>query len=434
MRILASEVAAATGGTLRGPDTAIHGASFDSRTLQPGQLFVPLVATRDGHDFITAAAQRGAVATLADRDIDAPIAVVRVDDTATALLDLAGWARGRLDANVVGITGSVGKTSTKDLVRAAVGAVRRVVANERSFNNEQGLPVTVLGAPDDTEVLVLEMGMRGFGEIARLCEIGRPHVGVVTAVAASHTEMVGGLDGVARAKAELVHALPPSGVAILNADDERVASMRACTTARVITYGRATGADVRIDALELDAHARPRFTLRTPWCDVDVALAVSGAHMAANAAAAVAVAGAVGVDVTAAAEALAHASVSAMRMEVLRAASGGIVINDAYNANPSSMAAALASLAAVDAGRRVAVLGAMAELDAPADAHREVAALVRSLGIELVAVGTDLYGVDPVAPDAAAAAVGPVGEGTAVLVKASRAYALERVATALIAS
>src|SRR5688500_7015083 len=169
MRIRASDVAAATGGTLNGADVDVDGASFDSRSLRPGELFVPLVAERDGHDFVPAAAERGAAATLASRPVDTPIPVIEVADTAAALMVLATWARGRLDATVVGITRSGGKTSMKALVRAAVAAGGRVTANERSFNNEQGLPVTILGAPAVTEVLVLEMGMRALGEFTRLC-------------------------------------------------------------------------------------------------------------------------------------------------------------------------------------------------------------------------------------------------------------------------
>jgi UDP-N-acetylmuramoyl-tripeptide--D-alanyl-D-alanine ligase len=202
----------------------------------------------------------------------------------------------------------------------------------------------------------------------------------------------------------------------------------------VLTYGRSSGADVRIEDLVLDDLARARATLRTPWGAVDIVLAVPGAHMAANAAAAVAVAGALGVDLHDAAAALATAPLSAMRMQVLPAASGGLVINDAYNANPTSMTAALTSLAAVSARRRVAVLGAMAELDQPAAAHREVAAVAARLGIELVAVGTTDYGVAPVDDAAVTRAVGPLEAGVAVLVKASRAAGLERLVAALIAS
>ena len=213
MRIRASEAAAATGGRLVGPDVEITGAAFDSRSLRPGDLFVPIVAARDGHDFVADAIAAGAAAYLTSRPAlatpqSSTVAAIEVADTGDALMALAGWARTRLPGTVVGITGSVGKTSTKDLVAAAVAADRRVAANERSFNNEQGLPVTIIGAAEDTEVVVLEMGMRGLGEIARLCAVARPDIGVVTGVAAAHTERVGGLAGVARAKGELVDALP----------------------------------------------------------------------------------------------------------------------------------------------------------------------------------------------------------------------------------
>ncbi|MET0457770.1 MAG: UDP-N-acetylmuramoyl-tripeptide--D-alanyl-D-alanine ligase [Ilumatobacteraceae bacterium] len=433
MRIRASQAAEVIGGTLVGADVEWDGASFDTRSLRPGQLFVPLVAERDGHDFMDAAVAAGAAVTLWSRPSDTVPALpaIVVPDTAAALMDLAAWAGTRLAARVVGITGSVGKTSTKDLVRAAVAAGARVAANERSFNNEQGLPVTILGAPDDTDVLVLEMGMRGFGEIRRLCDVARPDIGVVTAVAPSHTERVGGIDGVARAKAELVEALPDHGTAVLNADDQRVRAMAGLTAARVLTFGQSADADVRITDLTLDALARPRFTVHTPWGTAVVELPMSGAHMAGNAAAALAVAGVVGVGLDPAVAALAHAELSAMRMQVDRAAAGGLVINDAYNANPTSMAAALEALAAVDAERRIAVLGMMAELDDPAPAHRAIAARAAELGLRLVAVGTDRYGVEPVDAADVAAVIGPVGPGTAVLVKASRAIGLDRLAAAL---
>ena len=204
---MASQIAAAVDGALHGPDVAVEGASFDSRSVTAGELFVPIVAERDGHDFIDGAISRGAVAYLTERDPQGGTAI-RVDDTARSLMSLAAWARRQLDIPVVGVTGSVGKTSTKDFIAASLGATRLLAANPRSFNNEQGLPVTILGAPDGVEALVVEMGMRGFGEIVRLCEVARPTIGVVTRVAASHTERVGGIDGVARAKRELVEQLP----------------------------------------------------------------------------------------------------------------------------------------------------------------------------------------------------------------------------------
>ncbi len=425
MRIRASEAAAGIGGRLIGPDVEFDGASFDSRTTIPGQLFVPIVAERNGHEFVGTARDRGAAVHLTSepdafrRDGTA----IEVADTAQALLALAAWARRRLDSTVVGITGSVGKTSTKDLMGAACGAGRRTTANERSFNNEQGLPVTILNAPDDTEVLILEMGMRGFGHISHLCEIARPDIGVVTVVGHAHTELVGGIEGVARAKGELVEALPPSGTAVLNADDERVAAMRSRTGAGVITFG-STG-DVRVSGVELDALARARFRIDTPWGSGTTRLAVPGAHMVTNAAAAIAVAGVVGVDLETTLDALTTARVSGMRMEVSTAPSGATIVNDAYNANPTSMLAALAALAAMDADRRVAVLGLMGEIEDPEPAHRAIADRVAELGLELIVVGTDLYGVEQSADPLAA--VGPLGSGDVVLVKASRSAGLERI-------
>ena len=430
MRILASDAAAAVGGRLIGPDVEFDGASFDSRSTRPGELFVPIVADRDGHEFIGEARAAGAVANLTsepgrdDRDGTA----IEVADTSVALMTLARWARRRSSARVVGVTGSVGKTSTKDFIAAACASTRRTTANVRSFNNEQGLPVTILNAPDDTEVLVLEMGMRGFGEITRLCEVARPDIGVVTTVGHSHTERVGGIDGVAVAKRELVEALPVSGTAVLNADDERVMAMAAHTGAGTITYGL-TG-DVRVIDLVLDGLARPRFTIATPWGSTPVELAMSGAHMAVNAAGAIAAAGSLGVPLEAAVAGVSTATVSAMRMQVTTLPSGATIINDAYNANPTSMAAALDALIAMQATRRIAVLGLMAELDDPASAHREIASSVADAGIELIAVGTDRYGVEPSADPIAT--LGELGPGDVVLVKASRSAGLDRLADELI--
>ena len=426
-------MAEATGGALVGPDVELDGASFDSRSLGAGQLFVPIVADRNGHEFIDVALRAGAAAYLTSEPVRAgrSASAIVVPDTAAALMALAGWARRRLDIPVVGVTGSVGKTSTKDFIAATLGATRSVTANERSFNNEQGLPVTILGAPDGVQALVVEMGMRGFGEIVRLCDVAAPTIGVVTAVAASHTERVGGIDGVARAKRELVESLPADGVAILNAGDERVAAMAGHTDARVITYGLdGTTADVLVRDLVLDHLARPRFRIDTPWGSGQVVLAASGAHMAANAAAALAVVGVVEGRIDAAIEALASATVSGMRMEVATAPSGAVIVNDAYNANPDSMRAALEAVVEMRAGRRIAVLGVMAELDDPVAGHRRVIDDARRLGIDVVAVGTDLYGIDPV--DDPVDALGALGDGDVVLVKASRVGGLERVAERLL--
>lgn len=429
MRFWAHEVAAATGGRLHGPDVPIDGVSFDSRSIASGQLFVPIVAERDGHDFVDAALDRGAAAYLTARPPGRGTAI-EVPDTLRALMSLAASMRARLDGPVVGITGSVGKTSTKDLARAAIGASRRVWANEKSFNNEQGLPTTLLGTPVDTDVVVLEMGMRGFGEIRALCDIARPAIGVVTRVAEAHSDRVGGIEGVARAKAELVVALPPSGVAVLNADDERVARMRVMTSGRVITFGMSPASDVCIERLDVDDRARAHFTARTPWGSFEVALGVSGRHMAMNAAAALAVCGLVGADLAAAAAALGGVELSAMRMQVHRTSTGATVLDDSYNANPTSMRAAIDALVDLPASRRLAVLGVMAEISDAEAEHRAILEYAIERGVTVMAVGTPLYGVEPVADPLLA--LGSLAGGDAVLVKGSRIAGLDRVAAALV--
>ena len=432
MRFSARVVAAATGGRLVGPDVEIDGVSFDSRSILPGQLFVPIAGHRDGHEFISGALERGAAAYLSSRP-SAGGTAIEVPDTLRALMALAAAQRGTFDGPVIGVTGSVGKTSTKDLASAALAASRRTWANERSFNNEQGLPTTVLNMPPDTEVLMLEMGMRGFGQIAELCTIARPSIGVVTRVAEAHSDLVGGIDGVARAKAELVEALPTSGVAILNADDHRVRAMRGRTGADVLLFGEAADADVRVTNVVLDDLARPSCTMVTPWGAVRVSLAVSGRHMAVNAAAALACVGAVGGDVHAGAAALSNVVLTAMRMDVRRTASGAVVLNDSYNANPTSMRAAIDALVDLAATRRVAVLGLMAEISDPADEHRALTNYAVRRGVDVIAYGTDLYGIEPVADVAAAvAALGSLAGGDAVLVKGSRVVGLEHVAAALL--
>jgi UDP-N-acetylmuramoyl-tripeptide--D-alanyl-D-alanine ligase len=430
MKMLASEAAQGIGGRLLGPDVEFDGASFDTRSTEPGQLFVPIVAERNGHEFIGQAYAAGAALHLTSEadEFRTDHTSIEVADTARALMDLAAFAQQRSEARVVGVTGSVGKTSTKDLIKAACAAQLRTTANERSFNNEQGLPVTILNAPDDTEALIVEMGMRGFGQITSLCEVARPEIGVVTTVGYSHTEFVGGIDGVAKAKREIVEALPKSGTAVLNADDDRVAAMARYTGASVLTFG--TTGEVRISELSLDELARPRFTLDTPWGKTTMQLSVSGAHMAMNAAAAVAVAGSLGVGLDPAVEALGDAAVSGMRMEITRLPSGAVIINDTYNANPTSMAAALDAIVAMSATRRFAVLGLMGELDDPGGGHREVAQRAEALGVDLITTGTDLYGVRPAVDPIVA--LGELGEGDVVLVKASRSAGLERIVAELI--
>jgi UDP-N-acetylmuramoyl-tripeptide--D-alanyl-D-alanine ligase len=438
MRFRASDVAAAAGGHLHGPDVDIDGATNDSRALAGGELFVPLRDARDGHDFIDAALAAGAAAYLTARSPQGGTAVV-VDDPADALAALGRAARARLPERVVGITGSVGKTSTKDLAAAVLGRRFATHASVRSFNNEYGVPLTLANAPDGTEAAVVEMGARGQGHIALLCSLATPTIGVVTTVEAVHTELFGGLDDVARAKGELVEALPRSGTAVLNAANPRVAAMAGRAAADVVTFSAdpAVGADVVATGVRLDDDLRARFTLRSPWGPIDVHLGVRGHHQVGNALAAAAVGLVTGVDPSDVADGLRAAALSPWRMELATAPDGTVVLNDAYNAGPASMAAALRSLAQLAAERRVAVLGTMAELgERSAEAHAEVAALAGELGLELIAVAAPDYGPGarhvPDREAALAVLAGARGAGTAVLVKASRVAGLERVAAALL--
>jgi len=326
VRFRASQIAAAVGGVLHGPDTWADGASIDSRTLRPGQLFVPIVAARDGHDFLATAVAAGATVVLTEREAPGGIAAVRVDDTAVALTRLGAGARDRLEGPVVGITGSVGKTSTKDMT---AGVLRRrfvVAASEKSFNNELGVPLTLVNAPDDTEAAVLEMGSRGRGHIAELCAVARPTVGVVTAVELVHAELMGDLDGIAEAKAELVEALAAGGTAVLNAADVRVAAMAARTDATVVTFGD-PGASVRAVDVRLDDELRATFRLESDWGGTEVRLGVRGVHQVSNALAAAAVGLVLGIDLGGVAEGLSDAVLSPWRMDLTTAPSGARVLN-----------------------------------------------------------------------------------------------------------
>ncbi len=434
MRFTTSELARALGGTLVGPDTSVTGVSTDTRTLEEGQLFVPLVDRNDGHDFLGAAVAAGAPAYLtAGPLVDGATAVV-IGDPAAALLALGAYARDRLPDAVVGITGSVGKTTVKELTAGVLATTFATAASAQSFNNEIGVPLTLANAPEGTEATVVEMGARGPGHIRALCAVARPTVGVVTRVGEAHTAFFWDLDAVADAKAELVEALPPGGTAILNADDPKVAAMAGRTEARVVHFGLLSDAEVTARDVVFDALARPSFTLCTPEGSVDIALVVHGHHQVANALAAAAAARSVGVPLSAIPKGLAAVGAPTWRMDTLATRSGAVVVNDAYNANPTSVRAALEALAQMQGRRRVVVLGAMAELgDGSSEHHRAICTLADALGIEVVAYRTADYGPDPVAdPRGVVARLKGCGPGDLVLVKGSRAAQMEEVAAALI--
>jgi UDP-N-acetylmuramoyl-tripeptide--D-alanyl-D-alanine ligase len=446
-----SSVAEATAGRLVGEDGDVVTVSADSREVEAGDLFVALAGDRtDGHDHVDAAFAQGAGGALVSRPREFAGPVVLVADTGNALLSLAAHERRSMAGHVVGITGSTGKTSVKDLTAAVLATRFRTAASPRSFNTEVGVPLTLLNAPGDAEAVVCEMGSRGPGHIAALCEVARPEVGVVTNVGLAHMEMFRSAEAVADAKAELVEALPGEGVAVLNADDPVVATFASRTRARVIRFGTSAAADVRAEDLSLDRVGRASFTLRSPGGSERVELAVPGEHMAWNALAAAAAGAALGLTAGECAAGLKEARVSAWRMEVVDTAAGVTVVNDAYNANPASMAAALkAARWIAGRGRCIAVLGEMAELGPiAAREHRRVGELVARLGIEelvvvgadarLIATGAEREGVeaDHIAVcdsvDEAIEAVRALPRpGDVVLVKGSRVAGLERVAEAI---
>jgi UDP-N-acetylmuramoyl-tripeptide--D-alanyl-D-alanine ligase len=457
------EVAAAVGLPPVGSAELVTSVEFDSRKVAPGTLFLALVGEHtDGHRFAAAAVAAGAVAILGSADVDSwgtgpAVPVLTVPDPLAALAGLATVsARALIEdgLRVIGVTGSAGKTSTKDLVAAVAAAAGETVAPPESFNNELGHPYTVLRATEDTRFLVLELSARGTGHIAMLTTIAPPSIGVVLNVGTAHLGEFGSVEAIATAKGELVEALPPGqsgGVAILNADDGRVAAMSGRTRARVVTYGTGAEADVRAEDIEEDDRARARFTLRTPEGDAPVQLAVAGRHQVGNALAAAAVGLELGLTPARIAEVLAAAGpASRWRMEITDRPDGVTIINDAYNANPDSVKAALRALVSIGRGRRTwAVLGVMAELgDATREAHDEIGRLVVRLNVDrLLAVGPAVRplhlgahlegswgGESEHVPDVEAATAilrAELEPGDVVLVKGSRAAGLERIAAAL---
>lgn len=497
MRLTLAEIAEAVNGEIVLPDgrsldqstQVANGVSIDSRTLEPGQLFVPLVAEHDGHNYIGAAAEAGAVACLSARETE-ELPFIAVGDTASALTYLARAARARLGnaTRVIGITGSVGKTTAKDFCSAAIGATLRCWASEKSFNNEIGLPLTLLNAPDDCEVLVAEMGASRPGDIASLCQVARPYYGILTSIAIAHTESFGTIDQIAHTKAELLEALPADGVAVINRDDERVMAQaervlkrwatsppardsersvrdggqqvwnekpldksasgdfgtqeevgklaRQADAPEVLTFGLHSDADVRAEGVSADEQLHAEYLLRSPWGSERVRLGIAGLHNIGNSLAAAAVALHLGVPVEAVAEGLSGAEISPWRMSLSTSPSGVIVLNDSYNANPTSMEAALRALAQLPARRHLAVLGTMAELGEYHDPeHRRIAALAEGLGVKVISVAEPAYGLEDL-PDAtsALAALGDLDEGDAVLVKGSRVAGLELLAENLLES
>lgn len=442
MRIPLAEVAGVINASFVGTAESglmAQGVSYDSRQVAPGDLFIAIIAQRDGHDFVLDAVQAGAAAVLVSREVlGCSVPQIVTTDTAVALTALGKWAREYMqpsvEKRVIGITGSVGKTSTKDFIASVLATQFVVGASDKSLNNDQGVPVTLLNAPESTEALVVEMGMRGFGEIARLAALVQPHIGVITAVGESHSERVGGVEGVAQAKAELIVSLPVGGFAVLNADDARVLAMRNKTRATVFTFGTSADADMQISDFIINKNGRASFHISSQWGSGSCTLSVPGRHMASNAAAAVLVGALCGIPITVAIQAVEMTELSPMRMQV-HALANGVLIDDSYNASPTSMSAALHTLSSIAVDHRVAVLGVMAEISDAEAQHKNIAQLAQDLGIEVIAFHTELYGLPSYETYAEVfELLRKRTANTAILLKGSRVAGLEAVSHLLLES
>ena len=454
------EIAEATDGTVcdGDSDTPVTGPAFaDSRRVTRGGLFVALRGEHvDGHAFAGAAIDGGATGVLATRPVGSPAVVV--EDALAALGRLTRVVIDRLpELRIVAVTGSQGKTTTKDLIASILEQAGPTVAAEGSFNNEIGVPLTALQATAQTRFLVVEMGARGVGHIAYLSEMTPPDVAVVLNVGLAHVGEFGSQERIAMAKAELVQALTGDGTAVLNAEDRRVSAMASQTSAQVLTFGRSANADVQVQELAVDGSGRPRFELVYGEERRHVTLPLVGAHQAMNAVAATAAGLACGVSLETAAAVLPTVPErSRWRMEIRERPDGVTVINDAYNANPDSMRAALAALAAIARGRghdtrTWAVLGEMRELGAASRSQHEAVGreVARSRVSQLIVVGQEAKpihlaasreagwtGDSVLVPDLAQAVrllASQLHSGDIVLVKASRAAGLELVAERLLA-
>ena len=395
-------VAEATGGTLAGnvERVAVTRVGTDTRDLVGGELFFALAGPSfDGHAFLEDARDAGAKAAVVSshnslarrfRESDPGFPLVIVHETLRALGDLAMMVRSGLDITVVGITGTTGKTSTKDFLTSILSRDRRVCAAQGSFNNEIGLPLTIFKARPRDQALIVEMGARRQGDIERLCAIARPGVGIITNIGPGHLELFKTVDEVASAKGELARCLPTEGHLVLNGADPWTPAIARAASAKVTRFGKGRGAAYRAEKVELDERAMASFLLTGPGFAIDVSLPAVGRHQVDNAVAAAACAHLLGSDPASIKDGLERSSLSRWRTERLECSGDCIVINDAYNANPQSMSAAIETLCEAGNGRRkIAVLGCMAELGPSSrQFHREAGRQAAGGGVDiLIAVG-----------------------------------------------
>lgn len=454
-----------TGGQLlAGPDTTmVNGLAIDSREVQPGAVFVAFAGeSADGHQFIPSALSEGARAIIVTRDDEQVRAafetttrtdavLVLVADAQRAVEALGSWHRERLMCPVIGVTGSTGKTTTKDFLRSVLSVGMRVVATSGNRNNELGVPLTLMEAGVETEALVVEMAMRGAGQITHLCRIARPDLGLVTNVGVSHVELLGSEAAIASAKGELVQAIPPAGRVFLNGDDGWTDVLSASSSAPITRYGVGENANVRAVDMTVAEDGTPAFVIVADEESVHVQLPIPGRHNVYNALAAAGIGLHLGLTLEEVARGLEGATFSKWRMESFQSASGITVINDAYNANPVSMRAAISALGDIPTkGRRVAVLGDMAELGSLAElAHFQLGGELTHTTLDVlvtvgerarrIAEGAVASGMNPewvrpcVTADEASEVLDDIAEpGDTVLVKGSRVMGLERVVEGMI--
>jgi len=438
-----AELAELLGGTCAGVggDALVTGFATDNREVHPGDAFLAIRgANVDGHDFVPDAIKRGATVAIVEREVDSPH--IRVENLVEALARMGRSLRRRVSGPVVAVTGSVGKTTAKEFIAQALSPLGEVVRTQGNRNTEYTMPLMWADTDASTAAVVVEMAMRGFGQIRHLAGIAEPTVGVITNIGHSHLEMVGDRDGIARAKGELIQALPKDGIVVLWREDDYFPALLAMAGDRpVVTFGTSSEADCRIiDYVPVgwEGSVVKGFYLNLPW---EARLPILGRHMALSAAAAIAVAATQGVSPQEAADALADIEMPPMRMEI-REYRGATVLMDAYNAAPGSMIAALQTLTETPVeGRRFAILGQMRELgDHAAEAHREIGRAVAAANLAAVCfVGPDMESFAAQAAREAGMSdgqiilaettqlLGRVGEGDAILIKGSRALELERV-------
>ncbi len=448
------------GRIIQGEDSLrqrVPGVSVDTRTLKEGELFVALRGpNHDAHDYLTRAARRGASGFVvqswrAPRGVARHLPVILVKDTTAALGSLAGLVRGKSKACVIGITGSTGKTLTKDFLASILRGSHKTVASEKSFNNEVGVPLTLLRLRPATQMVVLEMGSRGSGHIAELCSFARPDAGIVTNVGLTHYQYFRSEENIARAKAELLEAIPSDGLCVLNADDARYDWLGERCSGRRISFGTTRRSQVRGGRLRVDGRGRLAFRLSYRGSEIDVQLPLPGRHNLYNALAAAACSLALGVGMEQVAAGLEKARLTEWRMEMQKTSQGVTVLNDCYNSNPAAVKAALESLTDIDAsGKLIVVLGDMAELGAISEQmHHRVGEMVVDSGADvLITVGKRARGIASAArgrglPQGSIFPTRDVAQAAEilravlepedmVLIKGSRSLGMERLAHAVV--